>query len=266
AAYVDLNNSGALDLVVNRLNAPAAIYRNRALELTGNHYLQVVSRGSGTNTAGIGARVIVKQGGRMQMLEQYPTRGFQSSVDPRLHFGLGASTRIDSLIVIWPDRRRQVLTDVAADQTVTLSQKDAVASVGAVATAGARWAAGAAAPALATHAPELHRFRDVTDSVRIDFTHHENDFYDFHREPLIPHLLSAEGPALAVGDVDGDGLDDIYVGGAKWQAGRLYMQRRHGTFRASPQGAFQVDSLSEDVDAVFFDANGDGRPDLYVVS
>ena len=252
AAYVDLNNSGALDLVVNNLNAPPAIYRNRARELTGNHYLQVVLRGSGANTAGIGAKVVIKRGGTggtggtLQMLEQFPTRGFQSSVDPRLHFGLGSAEQIDSLTVTWPDRRRQVLTLVAVDRTLTLSQQ------------------GATLPPL----PPLPPLTDVTDSVRIDFTHHENAFYDFHREPLIPHLLSAEGPALAVGDVDGDGLDDIYVGGAQWQAGRLFLQRRDGTFRTSAalERVFQADSLSEDVAAVFFDANGDGHPDLYVVS
>src|SRR2546421_7267814 len=127
AAYVDLNNSGALDLVVNRLDAPGAIYRNRARELTGNHYLQVVLRGAegGANTAGIGAKVIVKQGGTTQLLEQMPTRGFQSSVDPRLHFQLGGSTTIDSLRVIWPDRRSQTLTNVAVDRTLTPSQQDA---------------------------------------------------------------------------------------------------------------------------------------------
>jgi len=109
-------------------------------------------------------------------------------------------------------------------------------------------------------------FSDVTERLAIDFKHNENAFYDYHREPLIPHLLSTEGPALAIGDVNGDGLDDIYVGGAKWQAGRLFLQQRDGTFRMSPEPAFQADSLSEEVDAVFFDANGDGRPDLYVVS
>src|SRR5437773_2498001 len=250
AAYVDLNNSGALDLVVNKVGAPAAIYRNRARELTGNHYLQVVLRGSGANTAGIGAKVIVKQGGTggtMQMLEQFPTRGFQSSVDPRLHFGLGASTQIDSLVVIWPDRRTQVLTNVTVDRGVTLSQQDAT-------------------PRPLPSVTPVPLFSDVTDRVAIDFKHRENRFYDFHREPLIPHLLSAEGPALAIGDVDGDGREAIYVGGAKWQAGRLFLQQRDGRFRASPEPAFQADSLSEDVDAVFFDANGAGHPDLYVVS
>ncbi|PYP41415.1 MAG: RNA-binding protein, partial [Gemmatimonadetes bacterium] len=250
AAYADLNNSGALDLVVNNLNAPAAIYRNRAREATGNHYLRVTLRGSAPNTAGIGAKVIVTHGGRRQLLEQMPTRGFESSVDPRLHFGLGGSTRVDSLLVIWPDRRFQVLTDVAVDQGLTLSQE----------RASGRYAyeqRGAAA---------RPRFTDVTAEVAVDFRHQEDPFYDYAREPLMPHLLSTEGPALAVADVNGDGLDDFYVGGAKWQAGRLFLQGRDGTFHAVDQPAFRADSLAEDVDAVFFDADGDGSPDLYVVS
>ncbi len=247
AAYADLNNSGALDLVVNNLNAPAAIYRNHAREVTGNHYLQVVLRGSGGNTAGVGAKVFIKQQGRRQLLEQMPTRGFQSSVDPRLHFGLGTSNEIDSLIVIWPDRRRQVLTHVATDRAIALSQHDATAL-----TPNPR--------------PLAPAFTDVTGRLGLDFKHQENSFYDYGREPLIPHVLSREGPALAVADVNGDGLDDVYVGGAKWQAGALFVQQRDGTFRRSRQPAFQADSLSEDVAATWLDANGDGHPDLYVVS
>jgi hypothetical protein len=249
AVYVDLNNSGSLDLVVNNINAPASIYRNHARELNGNHYLTVQLRGVGRNTAGIGAKVMVALPGKLQMLEQMPTRGLQSSVDPRLHFGLGSSTRVESLTVVWPDRSIQVLTNVAADQMITLSQKNAT---------------GKYQLPHATAVPPL--FTDVTAKLGIDFKHNENDFRDYDREPLMPHLLSTEGPALAVGDVNGDGLDDIYVGGAKWQPGRLYMQQRDGTFRASAQPALAADSLHEDVDAVFFDANGDGHPDLYVVS
>jgi hypothetical protein len=249
AAYVDLDNDGALDLVVNNLNAPAAIYRGRARAITGNHFLQVMLRGTGANTAGIGAKVMIAHQGMRQLLEQMPTRGFQSSVDPRLHFGLGQSQRVDSLIVVWPDRRYQVLTDVAADQLVTLSQQDA---------------AGEYSPRQGTKPTPL--FADVTARIGIDVRHEENTFFDYGREPLMPHLLSTEGPALATGDVNGDGLDDFYVGGAKWQAGRLLIQRPDGGFRETNQPAFRADSLPEDVSAVFLDADGDGHPDLFVVS
>jgi enediyne biosynthesis protein E4 len=258
AVYVDLNNSGALDLVVNNVNAPASIYRNRARELNGRHYLQVRLEGAGKNTQGIGARVTIESGGMTQMLEQMPTRGFESSVDPRLHFGLGGSTMIDTLTVIWPDRGAQTLTNVAADQALTIVQP--------------RTAERPASRASVLPKPVTQRsaagalFTDVTSRAGIDFKHEENDPVDFNREPLMPHLHSTEGPALAVGDVNGDGLDDVYIGGAKWQAGRLYIQQPDGTFRASDQPAFRADSLAEDVDAAFFDANGDGHPDLYVVS
>ncbi len=249
AAYVDLDNDGALDLVVNNLNAPAAIYRSRARAITGNHFLQVLLRGTGANTAGIGAKVMITHQGNRQLLEQMPTRGFQSSVDPRLHFGLGGSTRIDSLVVVWPDRRTQVLTDVPADQMITLSQH----------AASGRYVYRPGPPA----AP---LFADETARIGIDFTHEENTFYDYGREPLMPHALSTEGPALTVGDVNGDGLDDFYVGGAKWQSGRLFVQTRDGKFRPGNERAFRADSLCEDVDAAFFDADGDGDQDLFVVS
>ncbi|MEO8336694.1 MAG: VCBS repeat-containing protein, partial [bacterium] len=249
AAYVDLDNSGALDLVVNNINAPASIYRNHARGQNGNHSLTITLRGAGANTAGIGATVVIKHGGATQMVEQMPTRGYQSSVDPRLHFGLGHSTRIDSLLVIWPDQRYQSLTNVPADSALILDQRNA--------SGHHRYRSGA---------PVTPPFTDVSSTSGLEFKHEENAFVDFDREPLMPRLVSTEGPALAAGDVNGDGLEDVYIGGAKWQPGRLFLQQRDGRFRADAQPALAADSLAEDVDAVFFDANGDGHPDLFIVS
>ncbi len=259
AAYVDLNNSGNLDLVVNNINAPASIYRSRAREINKNHYLTVQLRGSGANTAGIGAKVEITQKGEKQIVEQMPTRGFLSSVDPRPHFGLGPSNTIDSLTVIWPDHRFQTLANLEGDRILTLSQTDASGS----------YRYGSPIPPARPEGGQpvaVPMFTDITTKTGVDFRHEEDTFYDYNREPLMPHLLSTEGPRLAVADVNGDGLDDFYVGGAKWQAGRLYIQQRDGTFRASSQPAFAADSLSEDIGATFFDANGDGHPDLLVVS
>ena len=250
AAYVDLNNSGALDLVVNNVNAPASIYRNRSRELNEHGYLTVKLAGAGKNTSGIGSKVMIVAGGTHQLLEQSPTRGFQSSVDHRLHFGLGSATRIDTLTVVWPDRRFQQLTNVAPNQLLVLRQE----------SASGRYDYKQAAT------PPRPLFDDVTARVAIDYRHRENGFLDYDREPLMTGLLSTEGPALAVADVNGDGLDDMYAGGAKWQPGKLFLQRPDGSFGATSESVFAADSLAEDVDAAFFDANGDGRPDLYVVS
>ncbi|MFB3132621.1 MAG: FG-GAP-like repeat-containing protein, partial [Rhodothermales bacterium] len=248
AVYADLDNDGDLDLVVNNLNAPAALYENHADTRTDHHYLTIILQGEGDNTAGLGARVIVKHAGSQQMVEQAPTRGWISSVDPRLHVGLGAAATVDTLIVVWPDGRYQTLTDVAADQMLTVRQEEAEGTY--------RYPS----------APSDSLFEDVTEALDLDYRHEENAFLDFNRERLMPHLISTEGPAVAVGDVNGDGLEDIYAGGAKWQDARLLLQQSEGDFIPTNEALWHADSLYEDVDAAFFDADGDGDLDLYVVS
>ena len=254
AAYGDLDGDGALDLVVNNVNQEAFVYRNNAHLLhPDRRFLRVSLIGQGANRFGVGARVTVYAGPDTVMQEESPMRGFQSSVDYVLDFGLGVHDVSDSLVVAWPDGRVSTMRRPTLDQLVTVRQAEAVMPA----------TSPFAAPVIA---PAAKLFRDVTDSVALGWKHAENDFVDFEREPLIPKLLSTEGPAMAVGDVNGDGLDDIYFGGAKDQAGKLLIQRRDGSFASSSDAVFANDAVSEDVGAVFFDANGDGAPDLYVVS
>jgi hypothetical protein len=252
AAYADLDNDGALDLVVSNLNAPASVLRNRAREATPNHFLRVRLAGDSGNRAGIGAKVFVRSGGSEQMVEIMPTRGFQSSVEPVAHFGLGTAARADTVRVVWPNGATQILANAPANQTLTIEQS----------AASSAFSAGQS-PSVPREPPW---FFDATSTAGITFKHAENDFFDYNREPFMPHRLSTEGPALAVGDVNGDGLDDVYLGGAKWQPSELYFQEASGRFRGVPTAAFRADSVAEDVDAVFFDADGDGDQDLYVVT
>ncbi len=249
AAYADLDNDGDLDLVVNNVNAPASVYQNHAAE-RGRKSVQITLEGEGRNPFGVGAKVGVWRGGRANFLEAVPMRGFQSSVDYVLTFGLGEAERADSVTVRWPDGHRQTLRDVTAGRII-LRRADAVDSVVSV------------APRSDAPAP---RFRDVTADAALPYRHAENDFVDFHRESLLPMMLSTEGPAAAVGDVDGDGRDDMFLGGAVGTAGTLLRQHADGRFTAANVTAFAADAASEDVDAAFFDADGDGDLDLYVVS
>ena len=250
AAYGDLDGDGAPDLVVNNVNDEAFIYRNNArTQLPQNHYLQVALVGDSMNRFAVGARVTLHTRDKQFMQELEPTRGFQSSVDYVLTFGVGRVDTVDSIRIEWPDGHTSGTTHVGTNRRLTIREAD-----------------GAKAPPGTTHDAPRTVFRDVTSQIGLDFVHHENDFVDFDREPLIPKMMSREGPFVAVGDVNGDGLDDFFIGGAKGQPSALYVQRSNGTFVATNQQLFAADAISEDLGAAFFDANGDGNLDLYVVT
>lgn len=252
AAYADFDNDGDLDLVTNNLNEPSAFYQNQLTREPSSGFLRVKLDGYPGNTFALGAKVVLKTSKGMQMQQLYTTRGFESSSEPIMHFGTGAEKVLDSLIVVWPNQKVQVLTGVNVNQLLKI-QYNAAGSIGLNNT----WI---------VKTPDKQLFEDVTAKLSFPYKHEENRYFDFYRESLMPFMVSTEGPKVAVGDVNGDGLEDMYVGGAKWQTGSLYIQKEGGKFQWHPQPDFRADSTFEDVDAVFFDADKDGDQDLYVVS
>ena len=252
AAYGDLDNDGDLDIVVNNVNMPMFIYRNETDHLLpDNHYLKVILKGESPNTEAVGAKITVLHKGRLFYLEQIPIRGYLSTVDPRPNLGLGPLTMVDSLVIEWPDDRITILTDVKTDQILTLYQKDGVKP----------------APLLKEPTTTGNRyFTNITGEGRISYVHREDDFNDFERDRLIYHMISTEGPRMCKGDTNGDGLEDIYVCGAKGQPGELFIQHRNGTFESVEKSLFEADKISEDTDCAMFDADGDDDQDLYVAS
>ncbi len=244
AVFADLDNDGDLEIVTSNVNAEAAVYRNDAPAGAAGH-LQV-QLGPGVSPAAYGAKVWVYAGGTVQYQEFYPTRGFQSCMHTPLHFGLGKARAADSLRVQWPDGRSEWVRNVPANQKLVLSPGKAD-----------RPPKPAAAPrTLFTALP----------GDTLPHRHREDDYNDFKRQSLMPVMLSYQGPPLARADVNRDGLTDLYAGGAKGQAGALLLGQKNGSWTPSPQPAFAADLMHEDTGAAFFDADGDGDPDLYVVS
>ncbi|MBS1601147.1 MAG: VCBS repeat-containing protein, partial [Bacteroidetes bacterium] len=286
SAYVDLDNDGNLDLVVNNVNMPAFVYRNNGVP--GNHWLKLVLHGEAGNRFAIGAKATIYYGGKLAYQEEMPTRGFESAVDSRLNFGLGKTTNIDSLIVQWPSGKQTKLKNLTPNQIITLNEKDATPATPTIpatpaisvtpttpvtaATATTTPVTPVTTPtptspitAATTPIPTTTLPHPLfTPTTGLSFLHRENEFNDFNRDHLLFSMLSTSGPRMAIADINGDGLDDVYICGARGQDKGLYLQHPNGQFTRQPLP--DGDKECEDVDALFFDADGDGDKDLFVCS
>ena len=251
AAYADLDNDGRLDLVVNNIDAPAFVYHNVGRGGDTHHFLRVKLEGEKPNTRGIGTTLLLTAAGHRQRVYQSPYRGYMSSVDDRVHFGLGAARAADSLTVVWPDGRSQILLNLPADREVVVRQADAVN-------------ARSSLPASrATERP----FQPLDPLRAPTYVPPPLTLVDYSVQSLLPYMLSRHGPPIAVGDANGDGLEDVFIGGGNGVPGALFIQQKSGGFLSSRAAQpWRADSAYDDWGAVFFDANGDGRLDLYVTS
>jgi len=247
-AYADLNNDGQLDLIVNNIDEPAYIYKNNVGDTNGTHFLRVNLSQDDDNTYAIGSQVRIVADSISQWQHLTMTRGFQSSVAPSIHFGVGQATIIDSLIVTWPDGSMQTLIGVEADQIINIKKSNSKQDI--------------------TKESNIHQsknqyFTDISDDSLLP-THIENEFDDYKFQILLPHKMSQWGPALATADINGDGLGDFYIGGASRSAGQIFTQQKDGQF--TNYYTFAEDDIYEDIDAQFVDIDNDGDLDLIVVS
>jgi enediyne biosynthesis protein E4 len=249
AAYADLDEDGDLDLVVNNVNSEAFIYRNQATEKTGNHYLKIKLDGLSPNTFGYGTRVTLYANGLKQLLEQMPCRGFQSSVSPVLTFGLGSNASIDSVLVQWPGGKQQVIKNPHADTSLVLHEREAMM-----------------VPMKPVKQMEAMYSNITAKGITGSIQHRENEFVDFDVERLIPKMLSTQGPKIAVADINGDGLDDMFVGSAFADTAKIFIQRQDGTLAQKPQAIFNQQKYFENTGVEFFDADGDSDFDLVVAA
>ena len=248
-AYADFDNDGDLDLIINNIDEKASFYENKSNNRENSNYLKINFNGTSQNLLGIGNIVTIYNNGKLQIAELMLTRGYQSSVAPELHFGVQDNKTIDSLIVQWTDGSTQKLSNIKANQRLTLDHKNA--------------------SKITVKNPTLNLkkyFTNISSKTAIQFSHKENNYFDYNREPLLPHKMSQFGPGLTVGDVNGDKLDDFWIGGAYRQSGALFIQNKNGKFSQSNTNLFENDKNHEDLDGLFFDADNDGDLDLYVVS
>lgn len=245
-AYADFDGDGDLDLITNNIDETPIIYKNNAREINENNFIKIILVGPDKNIDGIGAKVVLWSGTQIQLQEQYLTRGYQSSVDKGLIFGLGKINKIDSMEISWPDGKIELLKNVGVNQVLQLEYVNAQIKIMGI--------------------KEISIFRDITKKAGLYIKHKERMYDDFQKESLLPHKMSQLGPGIAVADVNGDGLDDIYIGGAKGFSGKLFIQYPNGNFKESSSSPWTIHATSEDMSALFFDANGDEYLDLYVVS
>lgn len=246
STYADLDNDGDLDLIINNIDNEAFVYRNNSSETLANHFIQFDLQANGFNTFGLGAQVMVYRGEEILHQTLTTSRGFQSGVSTTLTFGLGDNPAVDSILVVWPGNVQEAFIGLAVDQKHKLQQRSGKSTK------------------IPSDNPKA--FFEIVD-VGIDWIHQENTgFDDMRREYLIPRKFSTEGPALAVGDVNGDGLDDIYLGGATNQPGAIFLQQPNGQFSKTQNPFFEQLKMAEDVVAVFEDFNQDGHLDLFVGS
>jgi len=247
ASYADLDNDGNLDLILNCLNAPALILKNNSPK---KNYISISFKGDNSNTQGVGAKAYLFTNSKMQYQQLTPVRGFMSSSTYQLHFGLDTLNHVDSILIVWPNQKYQVIKSPAINKDLVVSNNEAQSDF-----------------VYNNFFPKKDEWmKDITPQVKSNWSHIENDFFDYNVQYLIPHGLSARGPKLAVADVNKDGLDDFYACGAKFQPGVMMIQQKDGTFKESDTALFNTYAISEDVDAIFFDANGDSFPDLFVIS
>ena len=243
-SYADLDNDGDLDIVSNNMETEASIYKNN----TNGNYLKVELEGSPKNTFGYGTKVIIYHNNKIQIEENTVTRGYFSSKEPKLFFGLGKEKTIDSMRVIWPDNKTLTYNDIDVNKTIRVKYSKASDLY------------------VNNKTSKTVLINENAKDIGIDYIHNENEFDDFAEEVLLPHKLSNNGPFSASGDVNNDGLDDVFIGGAAGQEGVLFIQTTNGKFIKSKSKPWAVDKKSEDLGALFFDLDADGDKDLYVTS